>query len=412
MLRWTEPEIGQGLIDSLLSLSEYTKGRYNYATALASYSQLGPTMPTLEAIMDKLEQVGKGIGQISGYQGEYLGGIYQALTCAARIAQGDQLTYNERVKQLQQLDCQMIPQENMNLLRENIDCSLTDMGYKGKFNEKILQWLNETVIPADEVTKVARLYIDRSKKDTLAYVVDLPEDDGIDDIHGVNGVFWSGFSRYNGQFRGTLHFNLDRPWSVPTFVNILCHEGYPGHQAFYCRWDYLYQQDRWPLEAAYYAYNTPTNALFEGGPELGLHALGWDDLSIETEGISMDKKKIFALGRQIIDLQRMYQTNACFLVNTYQASQQEGIHYMLDSGIFSEVEAINAYRFFTDPIKSTYYPGYYYGRWMILKAYEQFAPDKRKNFFRILYDTPHTTNTFIKAIAEETGQEFKPFSGI
>lgn len=412
ILRWTPAEVGDRLIDCIVSFSAYSKERFQYATALASYSAIKPTMTSLETIHDALEDIGRAIAPYTGYEGEYLQGIHQALVCALRIAQGDQLSYVERVKALQQLECQMIPEHNILQLREKVSKALGDMGYQGDCGAKVQQWMQETVIAPDEVTKVAREYIDQAKHDTLKRVIELPEDDRIDEIKGVTGVFWSGFSLYNGDHCGTLHFNLDRPWSVPTFVNILCHEGYPGHQAFYCRWDQLYQQGKWPLEASYYAYNTPTNALFEGGPELGLHALGWDDPTVETAGISMEMKKVFALGRDIIDLQRMYQTNACFMANIHQANQQECVQYMLSSGIFAEVEALNAYRFFTDPIKSTYYPGYYYGRWFILKAYELFAPDRRKDFFRILYDTPHTTDTFIQAIREASGEDFVPFVGL
>ena len=154
--------------------------------------------------------------------------------------------------------------------------------------------------------------------------------------YAIQNVFWSGLSRYLGDFRGDLTFNIDRPWSLPTFGNVLCHEGYPGHHAFYCHWDDLFRQGKLPLEGSFYIKNTPTNAMFEGGPECALHFLGWDDFEEDTPEISDREKADFALGRDIMDLQRIYQTNCCHLVNIEGMSQDAAIQYMTSTGMFKE----------------------------------------------------------------------------
>jgi hypothetical protein len=46
---------------------------------------------------------------------------------------------------------------------------------------------------------------------------------------------------------------------------------------------------------------------------------------------------------------------------------------------------------------------------MVGLAYDATPVDKRKEYFDILYDTPHTTFTFIDAISELNRKEFKPF---
>ena len=83
---------------------------------------------------------------------------------------------------------------------------------------------------------------------------------------------------------------------------------------------------------------------------------------------------------------------------------------MTGSGFLTEVEANNVYRFFTHPVQSTYYPCYYYGRWMIYEAYEAWPKDRRNEFFRLLYDTPQTTDTFIKNVQKVLGETFAPFA--
>lgn len=411
MKRWLSEDLGNRYIDAMLSLSRIAKEKYDEATMLASYSDLQPTMTTLEQVNDALEAVKKEAMALEDYPREYITGMSEAMICFARVMQGDAVSYQEQVKTIQQLDVKMIPEENFRALEEKIAAPLGKLGYKGQIGEMIAAYINDTAIAPAQVTSIAKEFLAQAKADTLSKVIDLPPEDGIDDVRGVTGVFWSGFSRYDGNFRGELNFNLDRPWSRPLFANILCHEGYPGHQTFYCRWDQLFLNGHLPLEGAFYAYNTPTNALFEGGPEVGLHFLGWDDLNVATKGLFDSDKESFVIGRDILDLQRMYQTNACYLYNVQKCTKDEAVRYMTASGILTELEANNVYRFFTHPVQATYYPCYYYGKWMIYEAYEAYPKDKIAQFFKLIYDTPQTTNTFIKHMSDILGKAFVPFDG-
>lgn len=188
----------------------------------------------------------------------------------------------------------------------------------------------------------------------------------------------------------------------------MTHESYSGHQAFYCLWDYLFLQGKWPLEASYYFINSPTNALFEGGPEVSLHFLGWDTEDIP--GISVYQRQQYVLARNFMDLQRIAMTNACYQVNLGYAGKGEALEYMNRIGMVKGVEAENAYRFFTNPVKRTYYPVYYHGRWIVGKSYDLVPVNMREDYFKILYATPHTTETFIKEIEILLGVDFDPFS--
>lgn len=410
MKRYLDEEMSHRYLDCILSLSRYSQKQYDEALVLANYSHAEPTMTTLDEINDNLEQIQKTALTLGGHGGEYVFGMTEAMKCFAQVMQGDTIDYLTRVKRIQQLEMKRIPEENFCRLEDKIAEPLRNLGYQGQIGEMIASWINDTAIAPEQVTIAAKEFLDNAKAETLAQIVDLPPEDGIDAVSGIRGVFWSGFSRYLGNFRGDLTFNLDRPWARPLFANILCHEGYPGHQTFYCRWDQLFLRGDLPLEGAFYAYNTPTNALFEGAPETGLHFLGWDDETVETPYLTSKDKTVFALGRHVLDLQRMYQNNACFMVNVENASQKEAVAYMTGSGFLTEVEANNVYRFFTHPVQSTYYPCYYYGRWMIYEAYEAWPKDRRNEFFRLLYDTPQTTDTFIKNVQKVLGETFAPFA--
>jgi hypothetical protein len=409
MLRWTEAPVGEAIVDVVLSLNEQAQKRNGKEVATASYSHVTSTLQTFDQIGNKLDEIEQAIHNLAGHPGEYLRAMATAFRYFARSLQGDQIPYPELITNIQQLPTRLISDKKTSIVRERVDRQLTELGYQGKLDEKVKKWREDTLIAPEEVIGVAQAFINSSKAGTLKRTIELPPEDGIVSVSSIRGVFWSGYSKYTGNYKGKLTFNIDRPWTEPILAQVMTHEAYPGHQAFYCRWDYLYQQGKLPLEASYYLINSPTNALFEGGPETALHFLGWDDLKEETPEIPDQTKRQYMLARDYLDMQRIATTNACYLVNMGEADKEEAIDYMKKNGMIGEIEATNAHRFFTDPIQKSYYPSYYYGRWMVGKAYDLMSREQRKDYFRILYDTPHTTDTFIAAISELSGTNFKPF---
>lgn len=409
MLRWTDESVGNKMVDVVVSINAHVQAHYQQEVATANYSGAKPSLDSLDAIARTLDEIESEVRKLQGHPRAYMRAMVRGMKMFTRNLQGDDIPYEILVDAIQEVPCEPIGEDKALWLADEVNRQLTDFGYRGSLVEKLDSWLADHRIAADDVIGVADKFMGKSKAGTLSRVIDLPADDSIESIRPIRGVFWSGYSKYQGGHKGKLTFNIDRPWYEPVFAQILTHEGYPGHQAFYCRWDDRFEQGEWPLEAAYYLINTPTNALFEGGPETALHFLGWDDLNEETPDVSDDDKRQFALARDYLDLQRIGMTNASYYVNTGQMDKSEAVAYMGKVAYVKELEAGLAHRFFSDPIQRTYYPAYYYGRWMIGRAYDTVTREQRREFFRILYDTPHTTSTFNNAIADLTGKSFRPF---
>lgn len=407
MLRWTDAPVGEAIVDVVLSLNQQAKKLHQQEVATVSYSHVKPTLNTLDEIGIKLDEIDQAIASLKGHHGTYLRAMNKAFRYFARSIQGDAIPYPELLASIQELPVQLIPEKKALILREELDKQLTDLGYRGSVQQKTTSWLEDTRIEPERVTTVAEQFIKRSKEGTLKRVTDLPPGDGINSVNAIRGVFWSGYSKYIGNFRGELTFNIDRPWSEPILAQVMTHEGYSGHQAFYCLWDFLYQEGKLPLEASYYLINSPTNALFEGAPEMSLHFLGWDSEKIDD--ISPEQRNQYKIAKNFVDLQRIATTNACYQVNLDLMDKEEALLYMEKIGFVQGVEATNKYRFFTDPIQKTYYPVYYHGRWIVGKSFDLVSIEQRPEYFKILYHTPHTTQTFIDAIRDLTAQPFDPF---
>lgn len=412
VLYWTTPEIGQRMVDVALSLHAYTLETYQFDSVLANYGGFRASLKTLDAIGLAIEELEKEISPYGGIQGEYLKGTLLALKGFTRVMCGDKMSYAEKMRDIMELPMQPIPQSKYEGLRETVDCQLTDLGYRGGTMEKIAGWKADHFIPTEQVIDFARQYLDACKKATLARVTTLPEEDAISELYGVRGEFWSGHSSYCGNFKGRLRFNLDRPWSGPTFINILAHEGYPGHQVSYCRWDWLFQQGLYPVEASWYMLASPANTVFEGLPENGTHFLGWDQPGSAAAEIPEELKPKLALAWDISDLQRIVQTRACMMYNADGASRADVMEYFEKTAIFSEVEARNTFRFFSHPIQHIQYPSYYYGRWMVRQAWDLCPEGSRDQLFALLYDTPMSNHTFIRSVEAIIGMPFTPFETI
>ena len=412
MLYWTSPEIGRKMADVALSLDRYTKERWEFDSVLANYGGFRPTLSTLEEIGCAAESLEKELAPYDGLKGMYLKGTARALKCFTRVMCGDQLSYEEKLRDIMELPLQPIPEAKYEALRNTVDRQLTDLGYQGGVMEKIAAWKETWKIPAGEVISFARKYLDACKRATLDRVTQLPEEDGIQELYGVSGEFWSGHSAYLGGFKGRLRFNLDRPWSAPIFINTLAHEGYPGHQVSYCRWDWLFQQEKYPVEASWYMLASPANTVFEGLPENGTHFLGWDQPGSTANEIPEEMKAQLSLAWDVSDLQRIIQTRACMMYQAEGASQEDVMDYFRRTRVFSEVEAVNTFRFFSHPVQHIQYPSYYYGRWMVREAWDLCPEEQRQNLFALLYDTPMSNQTFVDGVSQLIGAPFRPYDNI
>jgi hypothetical protein len=331
----------------------------------------------------------------------------RALVRASRAVvgrlRGEERPYLDVVRDIIEIDLEPIPDSEAERLRDELRDGLGELGYDGTLEERVVAWRDATSLTGDAVIEFARTIMDDARRATIDRVVALPEGEGLDDVYGVRDVFYSGRSKYVGDYRGWVHFNVDKTWQRDVFVQVLCHEAYPGHQTFYALWDHLYREGRWPIEAAFYQRNAPTNPIFEGGPESAMHFIGWD-VGDTPEALG------YRLGQTYKDLGRIAMQNACLWVNTGHMTRDEAVELMVEH-LVPRDDAERAYAFFTNAVSRTHYPQYYYGRRIVAKAFRRFegSDEARRRFFDLIYRTPHTTSTFISAVAEASGAPFDPF---
>jgi hypothetical protein len=404
-ISYTDPRTARRYVDAVLSLSELWTARIGRPLVLANYTDVVPTLDSLDAVDGALDEVaGFVTGMPHGHQRAYVESLMRGSRAIVSILRDEGRSYLELVRDILEIDHVLIPRSETERLRAELHEGLGMLGYEGTLERQVGDWLAATSLTGDEVIRFGQGILDDARRATEARVLTLPPGEGVDSFTGVRGIHYSGRSQYTGDYRGWLHFNIDKQWQRDLFVHVLCHEAYPGHQTFYALWDQLYREGRWPIEAAYYQLNNPTNAVFEGGPESAMRFIGWD---VGDERDALARRVAVAY----MDLGRIAMNDACLLCNTGEMDRAEAVERMVDHFVLRD-DAERAYTFFTDSLARTNYAQYYYGRRIVKLAFERFdgSETSRQRFFDLLYRTPHTTSTFIQAVAEASAAPFDPFT--
>ncbi len=400
---FTDSNTAAKWINVVLSTSQLGVVKFGRPLVLANYSSAEPTLLTIADVENALTDVENVVADLIGHPGEYMRVLCRAQRAVLSILKSEKRPYLSLVRDILDLDFMPIPDSEAAVLRAQLDNGLEVMGYRGSLDKKVECWLAQTSITGEPVIELAKQIVNSSREATIRQVVALPPSEGLDSIYSVRNVHYSGRSQYTGEYRGWLHFNVDKIWQEDVFVQVLCHEGYPGHQTFYCLWDVLFRDGSWPLEAAYYQLNNSTNVVFEGGPEVAMTFIGWD----QGDNPVAHARRV---GQVFKDLNRVGMNNACYYSNLGEMKRAEAVAYMMDHMTVRD-DAERAFEFMTDTLACTNYPQYYYGRRMVGKAYALMSAsiDLKKSFFDILYRTPHCTSTFLKAVSSATASSFDPF---
>jgi hypothetical protein len=397
MKYWVSKEFAERMVNVAHNLHNIGTEQHGGRIFLVNYRDVPLTPMTAEVLAVEIEELKSEIVDLTGHPKEYLDAKLTSFEYLLRFIEGEEFDYAVLLDKIQQLPCEEISKEVIENLKTTSTEFLKSLGLKGSLQEMKETWYEANYLEADEVLDFARKYIDALKEVTLERVAGLHADDEIDAINGTTGVYWSGFSAYPGDYKGNLTFNIEKKWNKYEFIHVLAHEGYPGHQTFYSRWDMLLENDQFPMEAAYYLLNEPINTLFEGGPENAIAFIGWND---PERNAVMTPEEVHALNgvRELMKLTRVFQTNAGYFYNTGKMDREECIAYMMNEGMMNRLDAENTFRFFSAKLSCTTYPSYYYGRKYVEDTFNSVPVEKRKEYFRILYDEPHTNVTFMKAI--------------
>jgi hypothetical protein len=260
-----------------------------------------------------------------------------------------------------------------------------EAGYPDDLSIAIPQWRESQTLRGEALVEEAHAFLNQAREDTDEHVLPLPEE------HRVVLAFpknypYRGYSDYSRDYQGRVFLNGDIGWERAALKHLVCHEVFPGHQAFSTIREKRYRDGVLPIEGTVYFGNTPMTPIVEGICEVGQEILG----RLET------------IDDRIYDLYNRYSsaitTNLAFDCNADGMDEETAVRQLMDAAHVSRVFAEKRYHFWTNPLWCTSFPHYWYGRELIRESYALMS-DHLPAFFRMVYTEPHTVNSLRAAIS-------------
>lgn len=99
----------------------------------------------------------------------------------------------------------------------------------GDLRGRVEAWRRRRALPLDRLVGLARRLLAEARRRTAA-CVSLPDEDAVE-VAVVRGRPWSASCAYLGGLRSRIELGADEPPTFARLLDLVCHEGYPGHHA-------------------------------------------------------------------------------------------------------------------------------------------------------------------------------------
>jgi hypothetical protein len=227
------------------------------------------------------------------------------------------------------------------------------------------------------------------RRRTLAFV-DLPEGEGVE-TRTVTDQPWGAYNWYLGGYRSLIEFNVDLPTNLSGLIDVMAHEGYPGHHTEHVLKEHLLYRGQGYLESSILLINTPECVISEGIATLAAdmifpsaEAREWlgrevyAPAGIDTAAAPGD----YSLMSRAAELLAGVRGNAVIMLHAEGRPADEVVRYLMRYGLMPEDRARKAMGFLQSPLWRAYTFTYFYGRRLMLPLLQ--GEDRLTVFRRLL----------------------------
>lgn len=212
-----------------------------------------------------MELPGLGDDTLTYHRVKLLRGDTLAMQTRLRMAQGEELSFNEEAELLYGAVPPQYNEAYFASAKEELDAVLPG---EGEVGERLAAFESSIEIPEAMYEPIMRRAIAECRAKTAEHYA-LPEGENFV-LEFVSDKSWSGYNWYQGQYQSLIQINTDQPLRLDRAVDLGCHEGYPGHHMFNLR----VEQKRineygWP-EAEIQPLFSPQSPLMEGSANYGI----------------------------------------------------------------------------------------------------------------------------------------------
>jgi hypothetical protein len=264
----------------------------------------------------------------------------------------------------------------------------------------MIAWREQFEVPVETARLMIEAVADETRKRASVFAP-LPDGEGIE-ISMVSNKPWSGYNWYLGGCRSLIEINTDLPIQASRLLDLVSHEGYPGHHTEHAIKEQRLFREQGYGEHSIQLINTPECVISEGIATLAESIIFTAEESAEWRrehlyrmaGIDVDP----AREMQVMEAQRALKSlagNAALLLHEEGVAHEDVVEYFARYGLESPERARHRLSFIADPLWRayvfTYHVGYdLLGSWLNLPAEDGESGDavlrRLERFARLLAD--------------------------
>jgi len=326
---------------------------------------LAPPTPSPGELLDRATSLLADVtaAELPPSRTDYLTAQVQALHTTCRKLAGEIIPYRDEVRLCFDIEPEKIPEATYD---EAIAALGDALPGEGGIAARMIAWRAQFEIPVETARLMIETIADEARTRSSVFAP-LPEGEGIE-ISMVSGQPWSGYNWYLGRCRSLIEINTDLPIRANALLDLICHEGYPGHHTEHAVKEQSLYRERGYGEHAIQLINTPECVISEGIATLAEsivftpeEAAKWRQEHLYLPGgIEVD----LARERQIAKAQHALKSvagNAALLLHDEGAPADDVVAYIERYGLETPESAKHRFSFISDPLWRAYVFTYHVG---------------------------------------------------
>ena len=390
-----------------LAINEHSPGyvdAYFGPEEWAKAAEQGGKLP-LPELEERAEQLALHVSQASDLdeqRKDFLVHQLCAMQMSLRLLMGEEVSLAEEVQALYDVVPAWKDESIFMDIQKELDQMLPGAG---PVKERLERWNKSLELSMESIRELLPVVTDRLRELTNE-MFPLPAGEAFR-VEFVSDQPWMAYNLYQGEYQSIIEVNTDLPIRVNGLVELLAHEGYPGHHTELCLKELNLIRQKNDQEHVLTLINSPAAVIAEGIATTAL-----ETILAEAELEDWYRKEILPrAGMPHIDAARMIAIhraertletlsgNAAFMMYDQKKSPQEVKSYAQTYGLNTEQEADHLIRFISNPLDRSYIFTYFEGRELLE---ELFSRGDRKQAFARLLTEPVTPSQIRQWIENES----------
>lgn len=192
------------------------------------------TLPMLQARVRALQGTLRLFNPAPGSADEarvrYLRAMLNSASVRLRVLRGERIPFADEAEGLFGVRPELVDLETLDPVLARIEAVVPGDASDGPLYQRINQFQDRFVIPADRLRPVIDAAVAECRRRTLEHVA-MPASESFT-LSLVTDKPWGGFNYYQGNYNSVIEINTDLPTRLDRAVGVGCHEAYPGHHVF------------------------------------------------------------------------------------------------------------------------------------------------------------------------------------